>query len=107
MLANATTFHWWLLLGVALTTFGAGFCGPNLQRMAMEASKDPMGAKMAVYSTGISLTGMSMSALVAHLNTHIWNEILLLMLGLLIAAILLHFLHQRILPLPCHSEQPS
>ncbi len=89
------TLHWSWLLGVACTTFGAGFCGPNLQRMAMEASDQPMGVKMAVYSTGISLTGTAISALVAHLNNHVWYEILTVMLTLLLSAMLLHLRHSQ------------
>lgn len=107
LLVHAALFPWWLLLGIATTTFGAGFCGPNLQRMAMEASEHPMGVKMALYSTGISLTGASISALVAHLNTHIWSGILVVMLSLLVTAMLLHLTHLKAAPIATNMEQAS
>lgn len=77
------------IIALSLITFGAGMCGPNLQKLAMNSSDQPLGLKMAIYATLISMSGaiFSFSASWVHAN---WISLISLMLGCLIIACIVH-----------------
>lgn len=75
--------------GLSLITFGAGMCGPNLQKLAMNSSDEPMGLKLAIYTTLISLSGALFSFSASWVSAS-WINLLTLMLCCLIIACIIH-----------------
>lgn len=47
-----------LLFGMLFFSFGFGLCSAPLQRLAIEASSEPMGSRMALVSTSLGLFGL-------------------------------------------------
>lgn len=47
-----------LIIGMAIFSFGSGFCFAPLSRLAIEASPEPMGMRMAVFSTFMTGAGV-------------------------------------------------
>lgn len=78
------------ILTIACITLGAGMCGPNLQKLAMENSEQPMGIKLGVYSTLISITGALTSFIVSQIN-NTWNLLITAMLTCIIIAAVLNY----------------
>jgi len=54
-----------LVIGMMIFSFGSGFTFAPLQRLAIEASNEPMGSRMAILSTFISGSGLLASILVS------------------------------------------
>ena len=54
-----------LVIGMMIFSFGSGFTFAPLQRLAIEASNEPMGSRMAILSTFISGFGLLASILVS------------------------------------------
>ena len=78
------------IVTIAGMTFGAGMCGPNLQRIAMDQSSEPMGLKLAIYSTLISLSGALVSFIVSLTHSTAVNVILAILANLIIALTILN-----------------
>ncbi len=56
---------WVMIFSMVLINSGTGFCSPMLNRLAMEASSEPMGARVAVFTSLMSMFGVIGSALVS------------------------------------------
>lgn len=77
------------LATISTITLGAGMCGPNLQKLAMEHSKQTMGLNLSVYSTMISINGAIISLIVSFLDVD-WNTLIGAMLSCILFAFILH-----------------
>ena len=74
---------------LSLITFGLGMCGPNLQKLAVNNSKQATGLKMAIYSMMISIFG-ALSSFISGLIQENWQNLLIIMLGCSLLALVLH-----------------
>lgn len=54
-----------IIISLMLIAVGTGFSSPLLNRTAIEASSEPMGARMAMYSTLVSVFGVISSILIS------------------------------------------
>lgn len=74
-----------LIVSLMIFTFGASLAFGPSHRIAIEACAEPMGAKMAVYSSIISVSGVLGSLIVSilHINNLLWLASLLLLASML------------------------
>ena len=77
-------FIWGLILSLMIFTFGSSLIGTPANRIAVEACTVPMGARMAVFSTMMSLSGFIGGLLVGttYTGTLVWFGILLLLVAI-------------------------
>lgn len=77
-------FIWGLILSLMVFTFGSSLIGTPANRIAVEACTVPMGARMAVFSTMMSLSGFIGGLLVGttYTGTLVWFGILLLLVAI-------------------------
>lgn len=59
-----------LVIGLMIFSFGSSFAFAPVSRLAMEASPEGMGAKMAIFSTAMTATGALASGLISSLHTN-------------------------------------
>lgn len=77
------------IIALSTITFGTGMCGPNLQKMALQASDEPTGLKLAIFATLISFSGVIFSLSASWVPEN-WLNMLLMMLGCILIGIMLH-----------------
>ncbi len=74
-----------LIIGMSFYSLGFGICSSPLQRLAIEASKEPMGSRMSILSTAMGLLGLLATELISFYYN---GETLVLALILLAASLL-------------------
>lgn len=79
-------FIWGLIIALMLFVFGSGLAFSPSHRLAIEACNEPMGARMAIFSTMLCLAGVSGGLLVSmtYDETLFWFGKLLFLLGILV-----------------------
>ena len=69
----------WLVAGYMCFAAGAGLSFSSFQRFAMEASQEPAGAKMSVFSMGVSWTAVFASVLISLFYHHPFRLLVIMM----------------------------
>ena len=83
-----------LVFSMMLIAGSSGFCSPMLNRTAVEATKEPMGARIALYSCLMSTLGMMASALISGFYNGSLLSLALILFVLTLIAFLLNFVNR-------------